>query len=103
MLAQATSYSQSCAAPVWRATIGEQASMRSARPMMAEPLVSFRKGMATFESSWRSSKFGASKTCRLWLLQTPGALGRRIPKRFWAGLIPVAQAKWPPRVWTHNQ
>ena len=52
-----------CAAP----TIGEQASMRSARPMIAEPLVSFRKGIATFGSSWRSSKFGASKTCRLWL------------------------------------
>jgi hypothetical protein len=66
-LLHATSYSQSCAAAVCRATIGEQASMRSARPMIAEPLVSFRKGMATFGSSCRSSKFGASKTCRLWL------------------------------------
>ena len=50
---------------MWRATIGERASC-SARPMMAEPLVSFRKG-SPLGSIWRSSKFGASKTCRLWL------------------------------------
>jgi hypothetical protein len=53
---------------VCRAAIGEQASMRIPRAMMAVPLVSFRKGMATFGSSWRSSKFGPSKMCRLWLL-----------------------------------
>jgi hypothetical protein len=67
VLAQATSYSQSCAAPVCRATIGEQASMRSARAMMAEPSVSLRKGTAAFGASWRGSKSGASETRRLWL------------------------------------
>jgi hypothetical protein len=38
---------------------------RSGRAMTAEPLGSLRKGMATLGSSWRGSKFGASKTCRL--------------------------------------
>jgi hypothetical protein len=46
---------------------GQQASMRMLRAMMAEPFVSFRNGIARFEPAWRSSKFGASKTCRLWL------------------------------------
>ena len=50
------------------AASGEQASMRMLRAMMAVPLVSFKNGMATLGSSWRSSKFGASKTWRLWLL-----------------------------------
>ena len=67
VLAQATSYSQSWAPAVCRATTGEQASVRSARAMIAEPSVSSRNGMATFGSSWHSSMSGASKTCRLWL------------------------------------
>jgi hypothetical protein len=56
------------AAAVCRAAKGEQPSIRMLRAMMAVPFVSFKKGMAILGSSWRSSKFGASKTWRLWLL-----------------------------------
>ena len=56
------------AAAVCRAAKGEQPSIRILRAIMAVPFVSFKKGMAILGSSWRSSKFGASKTWRLWLL-----------------------------------